>query len=168
MIGFGGNEGQPIKTFERCLELLHPALKDVCTSHFYETEPHYDKPGAEAPETKAANYINAVFTARTELSAKAVLELLLSVETALGRKRPDASCAPRPIDLDLLLYDDLILKDDGLVVPHPRLHLRNFVLVPACEIAPSWRHPALGLELQALLDVCPDRLSIAKIDTSRA
>ena len=168
MIGFGGNEGQPTETFARCLERLHPVLSDVCVSHFYETEPHYDKPGSRVPETKASNYINAVFTGTTALSAKAFLAHLLATETALGRKRPDAPCAPRPVDLDLLLYDDLILKEDGIVVPHPRMHLRNFVLVPACEIAPDWRHPELGLELQALLDACPDRLSIAKRDISRA
>ncbi len=157
-----------METFDRCLRALSPAIQNIVTSGFYKTEPHYDKPDAVVPLCRANDYVNAVFIGETKLTPHAVLRRLLEVEQLLGRKRPDASCAPRPIDLDLLLYGDHIIGDADLIVPHPRLHLRNFVLVPACEIAPEWLHPVLGKRLDALCAACSDRLSIAKIETTRA
>lgn len=167
MIGFGANEGRPTETFGHCLARLRPYVTDIRTSPFYETFPHYDKPGAQLPDTPSAHYINAVLTGQTHLSAHDLLTRLLEIETSLGRKRPDAPCAPRPADLDLLLYDTRILDDDRLTLPHPRMHLRNFVLVPACDIAPTWLHPVFGRQLDALLTACPDSLPIVRLDRSR-
>ena len=160
MIAFGANEGEPLETYERAVIALTGPIKGIRRASFYETVAHYDKPGAVAPEEPSPSYINTVFCGRTELGAHDVLELLLDVERRLGRIRPAPECAPRPIDLDLLLYGDLIEATESLIVPHPRMHLRNFVMVPAREIAPDWVHPVFHRTMAELCDACPDKMSI--------
>lgn len=168
LVSFGANEGDAIETFYRSIQALAPVIQNIVPSGFYKTEPHYDKPDAVKPICRTNDYVNAVFMGETILTPHALLRRLLEVEQHFGRKRPDASCAPRPIDLDLLLYGERVIQDTELTVPHPRMHLRNFVLVPACEITPAWVHPVLGQRLDILCATCPDRLSIAKIESSRA
>ena len=116
------------------------------------------------------DFTNAVMLAETETSPEEVLEALLEIEVQFGRVRA-TGWAARSLDLDLLSYDDLVTEGywqaagEGqtppdvpprLILPHPRLHARRFVVSPLCEIAPDWRHPALGLtalELEARLDL---------------
>ncbi len=85
--------------------------------------------------------------------------MLGKIEAAFGRRRGRRN-APRTLDLDLIAFDDVVQTPtarEGLVLPHPRLHERDFVLAPLCEIAPQWRHPALGESAQTLLGDLPDR-----------
>jgi pantoate--beta-alanine ligase len=99
-------------------------------------------------------YFNAAAVLETDLAPPALLAVLLKVEQALGRTR-QTPCGPRTIDLDLLLYGAQVYEDATVVVPHPRMHQRRFVLAPAAQIAASWRHPTTGRTLQELLDALP-------------
>ena len=97
-------------------------------------------------------FLNAVLELETELSPIAVLELTQEIERQLGRltKSSAAGYQDRPIDLDLLLYDDLVLETPRLTLPHPLMHLRNFVLEPLQQLAPTLCHPVLGLSIAEL------------------
>lgn len=90
--------------------------------------------------TRQPMFLNAAATGESMLSARAVLDLLLAIEQRLGRKRP-FECAPRTIDLDLILYGEEVITIPGLTVPHPRFRERQFVLEPLAEIAPDWVDP---------------------------
>ena len=105
----------------------------------------------------ALPYLNAVAACQTRLAPKLLLALLLQIEDAAGRRRTVPN-APRELDIDLLLYGSTVLATPALTVPHPRLHLRRFVLAPLCAIAPDLRHPTLGATAVELLAACPDEL----------
>ncbi|MCC6676940.1 MAG: 2-amino-4-hydroxy-6-hydroxymethyldihydropteridine diphosphokinase [Phycisphaerales bacterium] len=91
-------------------------------------------------------YLNAAATIRTSLAPRELLDALLAMERAHGRIRaPGERWGPRTLDLDLLLYDDRIIREPGLEIPHPRLHERAFVLIPLSSIAGDWIVPGLGL-----------------------
>jgi 2-amino-4-hydroxy-6-hydroxymethyldihydropteridine diphosphokinase len=91
-----------------------------------------------------------------------LLARLLRIEYRLGRRRV-AALAPRTIDLDLLLYGDALAATEYLTLPHPRLHLRRFVLAPLCELAPDTAHPALGRTFRELLDATASDASIVRL-----
>ncbi len=110
-------------------------------SSFIETEPVGGPP--QGP------YINAAAELRTILSPRALLEALLEVEDELGRVR-SVHWGPRKVDLDLLLYEEQIIDEPGLQVPHPHMHKRQFVLDPLSEIAPEAVHPVLGKTVREL------------------
>ena len=120
-------------------------------SSLYLTEP------VDAPPQEW--FLNAVAGGETALSPEALLQACLDTERALGRVR-DAPRGPRTIDLDLLLYGNEVRNAPGLMLPHPRMHERRFVLVPLAEIAPAARHPILGLSAAEMLRRCPDRSQV--------
>ncbi len=131
-IALGGNVGDVRASFERAIALLceDGAVQLVARSSDYRTPPWgvADQPA----------FINAVIAVSTSLSPRALLARLQACERALGRNRGhERRWGPRPIDLDLLAYDDVALHDFGLTLPHPRLFERAFVLVPLAEIAPD-------------------------------
>jgi 2-amino-4-hydroxy-6-hydroxymethyldihydropteridine diphosphokinase len=101
-------------------------------------------------EPDQPDFLNAVAAGETALPPLALLDGLLAIETALRRTRA-RRWGPRTADLDLLMYDDLVLESDRLVLPHARLHERAFVLVPICELAPGLAHPRLGKTMAELL-----------------
>lgn len=110
------------------------AIRVVALSPIYETDPVGPPP--QGP------YLNAVVELRTRLAPRALLERLLEIEARAGRRRSGAPNEARLLDLDLLLYDDLVIDLPGLVVPHPRLCERPFALEPLCDLAPERIHPA--------------------------
>lgn len=141
-LGLGTNLGNRKKSLHRALELLsqHALIEKV--SSIYETEPVGYK---EEPL-----FLNAVCRISTELAPEPLLKLAKKIETELGRK-PAFPNAPRPIDIDILFYDDEIVTDEDLTVPHLKLAERAFVLVPLAEIAPGLVHPVTGLMAQKML-----------------
>jgi 2-amino-4-hydroxy-6-hydroxymethyldihydropteridine diphosphokinase len=94
--------------------------------------------------------LNAVVRVATGLGAEALLERLQAIESDRGRRRTGERDRPRSLDLDLLLFGSERIDLPGLVVPHPRLHERAFVLEPLCDVAPDWRHPVLGTAIEEL------------------
>ena len=146
--------GPPAVTLAKALKALEEkGAMPVAVSAFYET-PAWPNP-ADPP------FVNAVAELQTGLQPLALMELLHTVETDFGRKR-SAPNAPRTLDLDLLAYDGLILEG-LLVLPHPRLAQRAFVLAPLCDIAPGWVHPVAGRTARQLLAALPDRQGLRRL-----
>jgi 2-amino-4-hydroxy-6-hydroxymethyldihydropteridine diphosphokinase len=137
-VGLGANLGDREATIRRAAGLIGATR----VSPIVETEPwgYADQP----------MFLNAVAEVETELSARALLELLLDVERRLGRERVGPQWGPRTIDLDLLLYGDETIDEPGLVVPHPRLTEREFVLRPLAELVPALKIPGNGTVQEAL------------------
>jgi 2-amino-4-hydroxy-6-hydroxymethyldihydropteridine diphosphokinase len=136
-IGLGANLGDREGTLRRALDLLAvEGVEIVAVSRFRETDPVgvVDQP----------RFLNGAAEVETSRSARELLETLLGIERELGRVRDDTRWGPRTIDLDLLLYDDQVVEEPGLRVPHPRLHERRFALEPVAELDPSARIPGLG------------------------
>ena len=143
-IALGSNVGDRHAHLRWALERLAGALTDLRASSFLETDP------VDVPEPQAT-YLNAAATGTTTLDPAALLEVLLQIERARGRLRP-APRAPRTLDLDLILYGDLVIDTPELAIPHPRFRDRLFVLQPLAEIAPAWRDPTTGRTIEELRD----------------
>jgi 2-amino-4-hydroxy-6-hydroxymethyldihydropteridine diphosphokinase len=137
-VGLGSNLGDRESYLRRALELLRaePGIDVVAVSSVRETEPvdYLDQP----------RFLNAAALVETDLAPRALLGRLLAVELALGRRREGVRFGPRTIDLDLLLYGDESVEEPGLVVPHPRLTERRFVLEPLYELDPDLVVPGRG------------------------
>jgi 2-amino-4-hydroxy-6-hydroxymethyldihydropteridine diphosphokinase len=147
-IGLGSNLGDREANIARSLDLLTGrGFILERRSDLYLTEP-VDGPPQDW-------FVNAVARGTTELAPEALLAACLQVEQELGRVRSVRN-GPRSLDLDLLLYGDLVRDHDTLTLPHPRLHQRRFVLVPLCDLAPDEVHPRLRITFRALLAACPD------------
>jgi 2-amino-4-hydroxy-6-hydroxymethyldihydropteridine diphosphokinase len=131
-IGLGSNLGDRVANVRRALAEVEPAR----ASRLLETDPvgYVDQP----------RFVNAVALVETDLAPRGLLDRLLEIERDLGRTRDGPRFGPRTIDLDLLLYDDLVLDEPGLTIPHPRMHERRFVLEPLAEIAPGLVVPGHG------------------------
>lgn len=144
-IALGSNLGDRAAHLNGALEAIAslPEMRVLAVSGFIETEPLPRPDGGDA----GGPYLNAAATLRTRLPARQLLDSLLAIERRSGRIRGEAGdagaaggkWAPRTLDLDLLTYGDDAIQEEGLTVPHPRLHERAFVLVPLAEIAPDLR-----------------------------
>lgn len=138
-VAMGSNQGRRQAALRTALERLRrlPDTRITAVADFLETEP------VDAP-AGSGKFINSAVALETQLSPRQLLTELLRIECELGRQRdPALKNAPRTIDLDLLLYGDQVLHEEGLDLPHPRLHQRSFVLRPLAQIAPDVLHPAL-------------------------
>jgi len=154
-IGIGSNLGDKIGNCRKALREIAGFAEIVKISSLYETEPvgKEDQP----------NFINCVVEINTDLSPHELLTHLKSIEDKLARVRGE-KWGPRTIDLDIIFYDDLVMKDDDLIIPHPRAHLRRFVLEPICEIAPDFINPALEISTLELLEKLGDSKVVIKLE----
>ena len=136
-IALGANLADPAHQIRAALESLSrlPDSRLLCASSLYRTAP--------VGVAGQPDFINAVALVETTLAPRDLLAALFAIEAEFGRRR-DYRNAPRTLDLDLLLYDDLVLDGAELQLPHPRMHLRAFVLAPLLEIAPASIIPGRG------------------------
>jgi 2-amino-4-hydroxy-6-hydroxymethyldihydropteridine diphosphokinase len=147
-VGLGSNLGDRLSELRAAVEALRatPSVEVVALSSVYETDPV----GPAQPD-----FLNAVVELRTDLEPRLLLARLKEIEAQAGRFSARVErWGPREVDLDLLLYDDLVIESDRLRIPHPSMHERAFVLVPLCEIDASVVVPGHGIasELLAVVD----------------
>jgi 2-amino-4-hydroxy-6-hydroxymethyldihydropteridine diphosphokinase len=141
-LSLGANLGDPVQQLRAAVRRLQATLDIDAVSSLYRTAP------LGLPDQP--DFYNLVLRGRTRNPAEEVLRAALSVEAELGRRR-GAPNEPRTIDIDVLDYDSRVMEVPGLTLPHPRLHERNFVLVPLGEIAPQWRHPVSRRSVEELI-----------------
>jgi 2-amino-4-hydroxy-6-hydroxymethyldihydropteridine diphosphokinase len=141
-ISLGSNLGDRDAHLEYAIDAMQLDLTEIAVSSFLETQPV-----GVGPEH--GTYLNAAVVGRTQLPARVLLDRLHEIEEERGRARP-YPMAPRTLDLDLILYGDATIDEDGLTVPHPRFRERAFVLRPLAEIAPDMIDPVTGLTVAQL------------------
>lgn len=161
LIGVGSNLAStqyatPVETAAAAVAALPSiGVQVLARSRWYLSEP--------VPASDQPWFVNAVAAIATPLEPAALLDRLLALEARFGRTRSLPN-ADRTLDLDLLDHDGSRVDCESLVLPHPRLHQRRFVLAPLCELAPEWRHPILGLTAAALLARLPAGQAVYPID----
>ena len=150
----GGNEGdRPAHLAEAREQIATAAGRVLRSSSVYETAP-WGKPGQP-------DFLNQALELATKLEARALIGVLLGIEEKMGRRRLE-KYGSRRIDIDILFFNDAIIEEPGLVIPHPEIANRRFVLAPMEEIAPFYRHPVLGRSVRELLADCKDPLEVKK------
>jgi 2-amino-4-hydroxy-6-hydroxymethyldihydropteridine diphosphokinase len=154
LLGLGANLGDPVAQLARAVAALRDEVSIDAVSFVYRTEPvgFADQP----------DFYNLVVRGRTRLGPLALLHRAREIEAALGRHRPFPN-APRTIDVDLLSYGERVMRTDELTLPHPRLHLRGFVLHPLVEIAPEWTHPVLRKTARELLSAAAELERVQRV-----
>ena len=147
-LALGTNLGERLENLRAALLAFEPDIHVLAESRVYETEPwgYADQPA----------FLNMAVRAETELTPRELLDRLKELEASLGRV-PNFRNGPRLIDLDILFYNDLQLDAPGLVIPHPRLQERAFVLVPLVDVAPALVHPLLGRSMAELVEALDTR-----------
>ena len=159
-IGFGSNLGNRVDFCDRTVTLLSllPHSQLVAVSSLYETEP---VPDAGTPGE--GWFLNGVAQIETDLTPQSLLAVCREIERSLGRD-PEHRSGPRTIDLDILFYGDRVFQEQELTVPHPRLHLRRFVLEPMVELEPTLVHPVLKQSVRQLLAQLTDKHQVRRLD----
>lgn len=152
-LGLGSNLGDRWHNLDKALEFLGQRLQVKAVSSVYDTEPigNVDQP----------RFLNLVCQVRTRLAPLELLTLAKGIESKLGRVFGKAN-APRPIDIDILLYGDKVIETPKLVIPHPRLAERAFVLIPLAEIAPDLVHPVSGKTVKELAERLTEKQGVFK------
>ena len=156
-IGIGSNLGDRISYCKQAIGGISRFARITEASSLYETDPVGNE---DQPE-----FINCVAEIDTELSPQELLNQLNMVEEKLGRVR-DEKWGPRTIDLDIIFYGQDVIEDENLEIPHPRAHLRRFVLEPLCDIAPDFVHPKFNVSVLELLNKIRDDKRVTKIRDS--
>ncbi|MBI3320184.1 MAG: 2-amino-4-hydroxy-6-hydroxymethyldihydropteridine diphosphokinase [Candidatus Omnitrophica bacterium] len=145
-IGIGSNEGDRLSMISQAVQRLgnHHGIRVVQMALVSETEP--------VGLSEQPDFLNTVVEIETTLSPHALLSVVKCLEQQLGRVPSSQRWGPRPIDLDILLYDDRVVQEPHLTIPHAQMHQRRFVLEPLAQLAPDAVHPVLKQTIEALLD----------------
>jgi 2-amino-4-hydroxy-6-hydroxymethyldihydropteridine diphosphokinase len=152
----GGNTGDRTDYLNMARESIERDIGTVETvSALYETEPWgFDDKNL---------FLNQLVVASTDLEPEQALEKILKIELQLGRERIEGQYSSRTIDIDILFYEDRVINEKDLVIPHPRLHERRFALEPLAEVVPEMNHPVLDKTISILLEECPDKLQVKRL-----
>ena len=152
-LGLGSNMGDRQGNLSRALGFISRKLQMGEVSSMYDTEPIGD--------VSQPRFLNLVCQVYTRIAPAALLALAKGIETKLGRVSGKSN-APRPVDIDILFYGDQVIETPELVIPHPRLAERAFVLVPLAEIAPTLKHPVIGKTTKELLQEVTEKQGVFK------
>ncbi|MGD6804887.1 2-amino-4-hydroxy-6-hydroxymethyldihydropteridine diphosphokinase [Rossellomorea vietnamensis] len=149
-LSLGSNVGDREQYLKKAIKQLsgHPEIELERVSSIYETDP--------VGYTDQGSFLNLAVEIRTSLTPQTLLHQCLQIEKDLGRER-EFRWGPRIIDLDILLYNQENIETEELIVPHPRMHERAFVLVPLTELSQTIKHPKFNTSMMALLDEIPDK-----------
>ena len=153
-LGLGSNIGDRQENLDKALNFLSQRLRMGKISSVYDTEP--------VGNTEQPRFLNLVCQAYTRLEPAGLLSLAKGIESKLGRT--GKSNAPRTIDIDILLYDEQVIETPELVIPHPKMTERAFVLVPLDEIAPDLVHPVSGKTVKELLQSVTEKQGVLKLE----
>jgi len=155
ILGLGSNIGDRKMNLKTAIDEICKKIGEVVVlSSIYETEPW----GFDTDN----QFLNMVLISETTLSPSGVLGRILMIEAEMGRVRTEKQYSSRIIDIDILFFDDLILDELSLKIPHPLLHERRFVLEPLCEIASEFIHPVFRESISILLSHCTDNTNVKK------
>jgi len=153
-LSLGSNVGDRGKSLRDAIGKLALAGEVVAVSGFYETEP--------VEFTSQAWFLNCAVALRTNKTPEQLMAGLLAIEREMGRERIQKK-GPRAIDIDILLFGDRVVESSDLIIPHPAMHRRRFVLEPLAEIAAEVRHPVLGQSVREMLEALPDGQVVRKV-----
>lgn len=155
-LGIGTNLGNREHNIKEAVAGIEEHVGQIVkSSSVYETEPW----GFQTED----KFLNIVLKVETNLTPSGVLEKILMIESLLGRLRGEKKYSSRVIDLDILLYEGIVINEISLSIPHLLMHKRKFVLVPLCEIEPDMVHPVLNISIRSLLRSCKDKSKVKKL-----
>lgn len=161
LIAFGANlpsvYGAPLETLHEAIQQLDsmPDISVISVSNIYKSAP--------VPVSDQPWYHNGVLTVETALGPCELLGALQGLEGSFGRERGERNAA-RVLDMDIIAYDDVVMADDALTIPHARAHDRAFVLLPLRDVAPKWKHPVSGLPVAEMISMLPEGQDIQQIE----